>query len=93
MQPRKITSYILVIIQFSCVKIIGLSKPYFANNLILLIIEFSGIFLGIWSILAMNINNLSILPDLKKMQNLLFQGLIKLLGTPCIWQFSSHLYL
>ena len=52
-----------VFIQVLCLAVIGLTGPIFANPLLLLLIELSGLFLGIWAVLAMRIGHFNIAPE------------------------------
>lgn len=56
-------SIILVLIQFFCLGVIGLTGPLIADSPILLFIEISGLGLGVWAVLAMRIGNFHIAPD------------------------------
>jgi protein-S-isoprenylcysteine O-methyltransferase Ste14 len=56
-------SIILVLIQFFCLGVIGLTGPIIAESPLLLIIEISGLGLGVWAVLAMRIGNFHIAPD------------------------------
>ncbi len=56
-------SILFVFIQFLCLAVIGLTGPIFANPLLLLLIELSGLFLGIWAVLTMRIGHFNIAPE------------------------------
>lgn len=56
-------SILFVFIQFLCLAVIGLTGPIFANPLLLLLIELSGLFLGIWAVLTMRIGHINIAPE------------------------------
>ncbi|MDF1549153.1 MAG: methyltransferase [Bacteroidales bacterium] len=58
--------FLFVFFQFGGMAYLLLSGPIFANSISLIITELAGIFIGLWAIYSMRIDNLRILPDLKK---------------------------
>lgn len=56
-------SILFVFVQFLCLAVIGLTGPIFANPLLLLLIELSGLVLGIWAVLVMRIGHFNISPE------------------------------
>jgi len=77
-----ILNYLFVSLQFGGMAIILLTGPIFASNIILLLVEISGILLALWSIFAMQLNNLSIFPDLKDNAIFVSHGPYKLIRHP-----------
>lgn len=78
----KLFSSILVIIQFSSLLYMFYSSPFYAKNLHLVIVELSGILLGIWSIKTIGLKQLKILPIPKYNFILIKTGPYKLIRHP-----------
>jgi len=96
--------YTLVFIQFFCLFILFITAFVFADTTILLIIEISGLLLGIWAILAHGGYNFRIAPVHKEGARLITRGpyalvrhpmylAIILLVTPLIIDYFSWLRL
>jgi len=73
MKPAGV-SILFVLVQFLCLAIIGLTGPIFANPLLLLLIELSGLFLGIWAVLTMRIGYFNIAPEPLSWSKMVSQG-------------------
>ena len=56
-------SILFVFVQFLCLAVIGFTGPIFANPLLLLLIELSGLFLGIWAVITMRVGYFNIAPE------------------------------
>lgn len=56
-------SVLFVFVQFFCLALIGLTGQIFASPISLLLIEFLGLFLGIWAVAAMRIGHFNIAPE------------------------------
>ena len=56
-------SFIFVFIQFFALAVIGFTGPLLPENPLLLALEFSGLFIGVWAILAMRVGNFHVAPD------------------------------
>lgn len=72
----------MVAIQFGGLLAIALTGPIIAGGWVLGGIEFSGIALGIWAILAMGRGNLNISPLVKEDNRLVMQGPYRLIRHP-----------
>jgi protein-S-isoprenylcysteine O-methyltransferase Ste14 len=79
---KSIINFIFVIFQFGGIGFILLTGPAFSKNMILLLLQLFGIFIGIWAIGAMKLYNLRIFPDLKKDAQFVSNGPYKLLRHP-----------
>lgn len=55
-------AYSLVFLQFSSLFIVIFSAPVLANHRVLLLVQFFGVFLGLWAIWVMRIGNFNITP-------------------------------
>lgn len=71
---RKHFSDILITIQFSCLGLLILTGPFFAENRILLIIELFGLFLGFWAIFTVPFQQLKVKPEIKANAFLISHG-------------------
>ncbi len=80
--PNAWKSIGFVLIQFLSLALIGLTGPLFPDSTILLLIELSGIALGIWAVLAMKIGNFNITPDPLKWSKLVMRGPYELIRHP-----------
>lgn len=56
-------SLLFVVLQFLALGLIGLTGPVIPGSLVLLVIELSGLGLGVWAVLVMGIGNFNIIPD------------------------------
>jgi protein-S-isoprenylcysteine O-methyltransferase Ste14 len=68
MQKKLISTllnFIFVFVQFGGIAIIILTGPIFSSNIWLFAIQLTGLFIGIWAIFSMQLDNVRILPDLK----------------------------
>lgn len=65
MAPNRLKSYILVTIQFGVLLALALTGPVLAMNPILLALEIAAVGLGVWAILTVQIDKVSILPDVR----------------------------
>ncbi|MBT3301755.1 MAG: hypothetical protein HOD63_10670 [Bacteroidetes bacterium] len=79
---NKVKSYSLIFIQFAAIAILLVSDSVFIDNLILLIIQISGLFLGIWALYVMGRGNINIPPDLKENIKLTQKGPYKVIRHP-----------
>jgi protein-S-isoprenylcysteine O-methyltransferase Ste14 len=75
-------SSLFIAIQFICLGLIAITGPLFPSNVTLLVIELSGIGLGIWAILSMRIGNFNIAPDPLKWSQLVTSGPYRLIRHP-----------
>ena len=75
-------SILFVIIQFLCLAVIGLTGPIFANPLLLLLIELSGLFLGIWAVLTMRIGHFNIVPEPLSWSKMVSRGPYRIIRHP-----------
>jgi protein-S-isoprenylcysteine O-methyltransferase Ste14 len=73
---------LFVIIQFGGIGIILLTGPVFSSNPILLLIQLSGFSIGVWAILIMRIDNLSVLPELKDDARFVNKGPYRIIRHP-----------
>lgn len=74
--------FLFVFFQFGGMAYLSLSGPIFANSISLIITELAGIFIGLWAIYSMRLDNLRILPDLKKDAIFVNSGPYRLLRHP-----------
>ena len=81
MKPARL-SILFVFIQFLCLAVIGFTGPIFANPLLLLLIELSGLFLGIWAVLAMRIGHFNIAPEPLTWSKMVYRGPYKFVRHP-----------
>ena len=73
--PRKIwRSYVLVGIQFACLGLIVMTGPILASSWIFLGLELLGLALGLWAVVAMNLRNLHVLPEVHPDSTLVIHG-------------------
>jgi protein-S-isoprenylcysteine O-methyltransferase Ste14 len=75
-------SYTLVFVQFLCIAMIFITGPIFPANIFLLIVEISGVTLGIWAILSMGIGRFNIVPDPKEGSHIVTRGPYKIIRHP-----------
>jgi protein-S-isoprenylcysteine O-methyltransferase Ste14 len=79
---RSLISISLVLVQFACLGLIGLTGPLLASSLPLLVVELLGLGLGVWAILSMRIGNFNITPDPLKWSRLVKSGPYRLIRHP-----------
>jgi len=75
-------SYIFVIVQFGLIGALLITGPVFPQNSIFLLVELSGIALGIWAVFSMQIGNFNITPIPKKKGKLTTTGPYKIIRHP-----------
>ena len=75
-------SSLFVAIQFVCLGLLAITGPLFPSNEALLVIELSGIGLGVWAILSMRIGNFNIAPDPLERTRLVTSGPYRLIRHP-----------
>jgi len=75
-------NFIFVFVQFGGIAFILLTGPIVSSNIWLFIIQLTGLFIGIWAILAMKLDNVRILPDLKPEACFVNNGPYKLIRHP-----------
>ncbi len=75
-------SILFVLIQFLCLAVIGLTGPIFANPFLLLLIELSGLFLGIWAVLIMRIGHFNIAPEPLSWSKMVSRGPYRIIRHP-----------
>jgi len=92
-------SLLLVIIQFTCFTFFAFNGGLFAKN-ILLIIQITGLIIGLWGVITMKLGNLNIQPEVKKgavfvtkgpyktLRNPMYTGLLLFFGASVIYNFS-----
>jgi protein-S-isoprenylcysteine O-methyltransferase Ste14 len=79
---HSLKSYIFVFIQFLSLILIGLTGPIFPRSAVLLLIELTGIFMGVWAVLTMRIGNFNITPDPLNWSKLVRSGPYRLIRHP-----------
>jgi len=75
-------SILFVLIQFLCLAVIGLTGPIFANPFLLLLIELSGLSLGIWAVLIMRIGHFNIAPEPLSWSKMVSRGPYRIIRHP-----------
>jgi protein-S-isoprenylcysteine O-methyltransferase Ste14 len=75
-------NFIFVFVQFGGIAIIFLTGPVLCSQKGLLSIQTIGFILGIWAIIVMKINNLSVLPKLKANAKFVYKGPYRLIRHP-----------
>ena len=75
-------SILFVFIQVLCLAVIGCTGPIFANPLLLLLIELSGLFLGIWAVLTMRIGHFNIAPEPLSWSKMVSRGPYRIVRHP-----------
>jgi protein-S-isoprenylcysteine O-methyltransferase Ste14 len=71
-----------VLVQFGSLGLIALTGPLLPANGWLLALEFAGLLLGVWAVLAMGLGNLNILPDVMRHSRLVTDGPYALIRHP-----------
>jgi len=79
---RHILNFVFVFFQFAGILYLLFTGPVFAHQLPLLIIELVAIVYVIWAIVSMKLNNINVLPDLKKEAKLVKSGPYRLIRHP-----------
>ncbi len=79
---HQLIKFIFVFVQFGGIVIILFTGPFFANPILLLLIEVLGILLGFWAVYSMQLSNLRILPDLKENAVFVDKGPYKIIRHP-----------
>lgn len=82
MNSDRIKSSILVSIQLACILLILASGPPLAVNHLLLVIEITGIALGVWSLAVMGRKNLNIAPTVRDGAQLIIKGPYRFIRHP-----------
>lgn len=75
-------SYLLVFIQFAAILAILVTGPVWANATGLRLLELAGIALGGWALIAMQLANLHILPDVRPNAQLVQRGPYRFIRHP-----------
>jgi len=73
-EARRMLSCLLVGVQFACIGAIVLSGPWVARHGALFTLELVGCLLGIWAVVTMQWNNLSVLPEVRPGSRLVTDG-------------------
>lgn len=74
MQPSRAKSYTLVVVQFVCLFAIVLTGPLFAHNPFWLFMELAALALALWALVAVRIDNVHVLPDVRPGSHLVRSG-------------------
>ena len=82
MQPNRIKSYTLVIIQFACLGAIALTGPIIARWPWLLALEVAALLLAAWAILTVRLTNVNITPDVRPNSRLVREGPFRFIRHP-----------
>ena len=75
-------SLLFVFVQFAALGLIAVTGPIIPSNIWLAAIEFAGILLGVWAVLAMRIGNFNITPDVKHDSQMVTGGPYTLIRHP-----------
>ncbi len=81
-QPAIMKSVAFVIVQFLCLGLIAVTGPIFPANILLLMVELSGIGLGVWAVFSIGIGNFHVAPDPLKHSQLVTRGPYRLIRHP-----------
>lgn len=79
---RMSRSLVLVIVQFACIAFFIVTGPIWAHSMLGLLIEIGGIALGLWAIITMKWEKLSVFPEPRKDGKLLKSGPYQLIRHP-----------
>jgi protein-S-isoprenylcysteine O-methyltransferase Ste14 len=82
MDKDRLHAYALVSIQMVCIGLILVSGGPFARSLPLLVMELSGIILGIWAVVIMDWRNVNVSPLVKRGARLVTKGPYALIRHP-----------
>lgn len=74
-------SKILVVIQFSSFAFFALAGSLFTSSY-WLVIQFVGLFIGLWGVLVMKMGNFNIQPEVKSYANMVTSGPYKIIRNP-----------
>jgi protein-S-isoprenylcysteine O-methyltransferase Ste14 len=74
MPNRRMLSYLLVGVQFACLIFIALTGPLIARNPLFLSMEAAALALALWALLAVRIENIHVLPDVRPQSRLVRHG-------------------
>ena len=61
----QLQSYIFVGVQFICLGLLMVTGPWLVTTPGLVLLEMSGVLLGVWAVLTMNLRHLSAFPEVK----------------------------
>ena len=75
-------SEILVGMQMVCIFILLVRIPFFHSDLWALLVSFAGFLLGLWAIVTMKLDNISVRPDVKQNARLVTGGPYKVIRHP-----------
>ncbi len=70
----RVTSWLLVGVQFACMGAILVSGPWVAGHGAFFVLELSGCLLGMWAVAAMQWRNLHVLPEVRPGSRLVTDG-------------------
>lgn len=79
---RHIYKNLLVFFQFVGIIIIAFTGSFFANNILLLILEICGIILAVWALISMKFSNLNVYPDIREGAKLVKSGPYRIIRHP-----------
>ena len=79
----KALSYFLVTLQFASLAAFALTGPWLAGTPWLLVVEFGGLFLGVWALLSVGRGNLHICRTCAPARRLCAEGRTASSATPC----------
>ena len=79
---KYILNFAFIFFQFGGIFYLLFTGPVFAPEPLLLIVEVLGILLAFWAVISMKLNNINILPDLKKEAKLVKSGPYSLIRHP-----------
>jgi len=82
MQPNRLKSYTLVIVQFVCLVLIAITGPILARNPLWLLVEVFALVFAVWALLAVRIGNINITPDVRHNSQLVRSGPYRWLRHP-----------
>lgn len=88
----KMYSNILVFIQFTAIAIMAYTGSWFAKTWPLLLIEISGVLLGVFSVFVMRIGNFNVRPIVKKNGKMVTSGPYKYIRHPMYASILLTLY-
>ncbi len=73
-QSRRVTSWLLVGVQFACIGAILVSGPWVAWHGVYFALELLGCLLGLWAAVTMQWKNLNVLPEVRSGSRLVTDG-------------------
>ncbi|MDT7044229.1 isoprenylcysteine carboxylmethyltransferase family protein [Candidatus Nitronereus thalassa] len=71
---HQVQSYIFVGVQFICLGLLVVTGPWLASIPGLVLLEMSGVVLGLWAVLTMKLRHLSAFPEIKASSSLQSRG-------------------